>query len=672
MANRFKSFGQRLRSWFTARKQRPLRKQAKRCRPQLEVLEDRTLPSVNPGIGDVFYIEMENHNFTQPNANVGALSTIQQIQGNPAAPFINSLITPGNPNAAMVSYATQYHNVLATPSGNNPSIHPSEPNYVWQEAGLTGPLNDADPFPNNIVNAPNLSGLLQAAGISWKSYQEGIDLLPTSGTVNQPGANSLTNTVAPQSQWTVPLKSFSGTSPSYTNPYNGSHQYNFSPKHDGQLFFTDTNGGNSFSPSNPESQFYAPLEQFQTDLNNNTVARYSLITPDQFNDMHSTLSGGFTYNSIHYTGDSANIAQGDNFLSKIIPMIEASAAFQNNGEIVIWNDETEPQNSSDTTFNDFNHTSLEIVISPLAKGNAYASTLNYTHSSDLKTLQETYGVSAPGGGFLGDANTPGTNDLSDMFLPSPGATVQNNTLFLVGGNTNDHLNITPIGTSPTGSTGVNVDGQLNGVNIHNQTFTGITSISVVGFGGNDNFQFASSLTLPTVIRGGDGNDQVQLGNGNNVVTLGNGNDQVQAGNGNNVITAGTGNDNIKSGDGINTILVGAANSRGNIQVQLGDGANTVTLLGNGNDQVQAGNGANKVSITGNGNDHVQLGDGNNDSVSINGNGNDHVQIGNGLGDFLSLVGDGNDDVQTGNGSGQAHVAGAGHKTVHLGSGWTQI
>jgi hypothetical protein len=26
-------------------------------------------------------------------------------------------------------------------------------------------------------------------------------------------------------------------------------------------------------------------------------------------------------------------------------------------------------------------------------------------------------VSAPGGGFLGGANTPGTNDLSDMFVP---------------------------------------------------------------------------------------------------------------------------------------------------------------------------------------------------------------------------------------------------------------
>ena len=65
---------------------------------------------------------------------------------------------------------------------------------------------------------------------------------------------------------------------------------------------------------------------------------------------------------------------------------------------------------------DSRFTSPEIVISPLAKGNAFDSTLSYTHSSDLMTLAELFGVSAPNGGFLGDASTPGTNDLSDLFM----------------------------------------------------------------------------------------------------------------------------------------------------------------------------------------------------------------------------------------------------------------
>ncbi len=420
-----------------ARRQRPLREQTTHAPLLLECLEARALPSL--AIGDVFYIYLENHNFTQPNGNVStSSSTIEQIRGNPAAPFINSLITPGNANAAMVSYATNYHNVLATASGTGTSIHPSEPNYVWQESGVNGPLNDSDPFPSNIVNSPNLSSLLQNAGISWKSYQEDIDLSTNS-------SGQLTSTPLAQSQWTVPLTSLSGSSPAYTNPYNGSNQYNFAAKHDGQLFFAATNGGDNTTPSNPEASHYAPLQQLQTDLTNNTVGRYNVITPDQYNDMHTALTGGFTYNGVTYTGDAANIAQGDNFLSKVIPMIEASTAFKNNGQIVIWNDESEQQDTADTTENDFNHDLTEIVISPLAKGNAFASTLNYTHSSDLKTLQEIFGVSAPGGGFLGDANTTGTNDLLDMYVPL----LKVNTIAAQTVTDGNALSLTITATSPT-------------------------------------------------------------------------------------------------------------------------------------------------------------------------------------------------------------------------------
>jgi hypothetical protein len=125
------------------------------------------------------------------------------------------------------------------------------------------------------------------------------------------------------------------------------------------------------------------------------------------------LTGGFTdpRTGIHYTGDQASIAQGDNFLSMIIPQIQASQAYKNNGAIVIWFDETENGDSSQFTV-------PEIVISPLAKGNGFQVTTPLTHSSDLKTLEELFGVYAPGGGFLGDANTPGTNDLSGFFRPN--------------------------------------------------------------------------------------------------------------------------------------------------------------------------------------------------------------------------------------------------------------
>ena len=233
---------------------------------------------------------------------------------------------------------------------------------------------------------------------SPKSYLEDVDITTSTGKV------------LPRSQWTVPLQDFSGTFTSGTNPYNGSNQYSFATKHDGSLYFNATNGGYDTTPSNPLVSHYAPLQQLKTDLANNTVARYNLITPDLYNDMHSPLPNGFTYQGVHYTGDQA-AGQGDNFLSILIPQIMASQAYKNDGVIVIWYDETEGTNR-----NAFSHTLTEIVISPLSKGNAYNSTLNYTHSSDLKTWQELFGVYAPGGSFLGDANTPGTNDLSDLFV----------------------------------------------------------------------------------------------------------------------------------------------------------------------------------------------------------------------------------------------------------------
>jgi hypothetical protein len=51
---------------------------------------------------------MENHNWSD-------------IKGKPAAPYINHSLLP------LASYAEHYF--------NPPGVHPSEPNYLWLEAG---------------------------------------------------------------------------------------------------------------------------------------------------------------------------------------------------------------------------------------------------------------------------------------------------------------------------------------------------------------------------------------------------------------------------------------------------------------------------------------------------------------------------------------------------------
>jgi hypothetical protein len=331
-------------------------------------------------IKTVFVIPLENHDLTQPNPQ----GRPQQLLGNPAAPYFNSLITPGNSNATQTAYATAYYSAAL-------GAHPSEVNYIWSETGTDfGVHTDRDPSrtAHNIFDhVSHLSGQMAAAGIPWRTYQEDLEYATSS------------------------LKSVNGSG-APTNPYNGTTEFSYAVKHNPMAFFTDTQNKNCY-----------PLTNFWSDLANNNIGRYNWVTPDQYNEMHSVLPGGFKYHGTHFTGNQGAIAEGDNFLSQVIPKIMASAAYKNNGVIIIWTDETE---STDNT-----KTSLPfVIISPLAKGNAYASTLPYSHSSDLKTMDEIFGLiyqtnaipaeslDAQGTGYnYVDGHSAVVNDLSDFFKP---------------------------------------------------------------------------------------------------------------------------------------------------------------------------------------------------------------------------------------------------------------
>jgi hypothetical protein len=95
-------------------------------------------------IGSVFVIDMENHNLTQP----ASVTSPNPLFGNPAMPYMNSLMTPGNLNAKQTSWAGNYTSVGA-------GVHPSLPNYLWQEAGTNfGVQNDNQPYGPGGVALP--------------------------------------------------------------------------------------------------------------------------------------------------------------------------------------------------------------------------------------------------------------------------------------------------------------------------------------------------------------------------------------------------------------------------------------------------------------------------------------------------------------------------------------
>ena len=339
----------------------------------------------------VFVVAMENHNWTQPAAQASPLPIFR----NPAAPFINSLVDGTSGISGQVAYANGYINA-------GTGVHPSEPNYIWAEAGTNfGVFNDNNPYHADCTadtvqtTDQHLTAFLTKARRTWRSYQEDTDV-------------DATNTALPRSAWTVPLFSVSGafTSPGL-NPYNYSSQFNYASKHNPMVFFTDTNGGCNTTTSNPQRLQYAPLQQLALDLRDDTVADYNWITPNQFNDQHTTLSTN--YGSL--TGDAAKIAQGDNFVSRIVPLIMASEAYRDHGVIVLWWDESEGGDTASQTL-------PFIIISKDAHDNVggkpHVNTIEYSHSSFLRTMQEIFNVD-PSRGYPWLGAAAGANDLSDLF-----------------------------------------------------------------------------------------------------------------------------------------------------------------------------------------------------------------------------------------------------------------
>jgi len=180
------------------------------------------------------------------------------------------------------------------------------------------------------------------------------------------------------------------------------------------VFFTDTSGGCDTTASNSQRLNYAPLQQFALDLQHDNLADYTWITPNQFNDQHTTLTNGYGGAAgTPLKGDPARIAQGDNFLARVVPLIMASDAYKHHGVIVLWWDESEGGDTQSFTL-------PFIVISKDARANAaglpFASDVEYSHSSFLRTMQEIFHVDPRGGfPFLGAAAT--ANDLSALFEP---------------------------------------------------------------------------------------------------------------------------------------------------------------------------------------------------------------------------------------------------------------
>ena len=253
-------------------------------------------------IKTAFVIVMENENW-------------YEVKGDPDAKYINSLVKEGASNEGYYDNPRQ--------------VHPSEPNYIWMEAGDNlGIHDDHVPADNFRTTKKHLTSLLQTANVPWKTYQQGID------------------------GKTCPLVD----------------QGDYAPKHNAPIYFTDIT--DNLDPHSANCIAHVrPMEELDADLAANRVSGYVFITPDRCHNMHDACASG------------NQVKNGDDFLAHEIPKLQASEAYKNGGAIFITWDESEGGT----------YPIGMIVLSPLAK-KGYVSNTNFNHSSLLRTIQEVFAV----------------------------------------------------------------------------------------------------------------------------------------------------------------------------------------------------------------------------------------------------------------------------------------
>jgi phosphatidylinositol-3-phosphatase len=298
---------------------------------------------------------MENHNWAQ-------------IKGDTTdAPYINKTLLDGGASCEA------YHD-----SG----VHPSLPNYLWIEAGSNlGITSDNVPTATQTSNGEkylqstatqwdanptnHLVTHLDAVGVTWRTYMEGLNALADGGATTCPISDSSAN--------------------------------NFATRHNPVLYFSDVVGNPAGSNSARCLAHVKPYARLAADLNAGTVAQYTFITPNLCDDMHNTCT-------------SNKIAQGDAWLSQNVPTIVNSAVFKRDGVLFITWDESE--NVSGSSCNTQGCPIGMIVLSPFAKAH-YSNSVQYTHSSLLRSIEEIFGVTP----FTRDAAN--ATDLSDLFTQFP-------------------------------------------------------------------------------------------------------------------------------------------------------------------------------------------------------------------------------------------------------------
>ena len=275
---------------------------------------------------------------------------------------------------------------------------PTSANYgQFVAAGTPYASGEGCVYPSSV---PTLFNQLSAAGVTWKAYAQ--DLGNSDGTgqthaVSACGAPSLDPTTSP-----------------VTNPGSADATDQYVPKHFPLPWFHSIidNASTNCSSSHVANLFSATNGLYADLQSEATTPEFSWISPNNCSDAHDAVchgnnrSGGFsdpnTPNApVNYTG---GLYAADLFLAHVIPEIEASPAFKDNGLIDVSFDEGFP--AFTFTSNSFNNSTTD----PATAASSIAAD---TAGENLFGKNVHYEPTGP--------NTPLATDSSgNQLLPGPG------------------------------------------------------------------------------------------------------------------------------------------------------------------------------------------------------------------------------------------------------------
>jgi hypothetical protein len=215
----------------------------------------------------------------------------------------------------------------------------SEPHYIWMEAGTnafsdhTFTTDNDSSSSNSTSSTEHLSAQLDAAKISWTSYQE--DMKP-------------------------------GTCPIASTSF-------YATKHNPFVFFQDVSGKPPSASNAGCIAHHKPFTALAGDLAGGTASTYNFVTPNLCHDMHGD-SG-----CPQGTATAGNIKAGDDWLkANLQPIIDYALA--RDGYVFLTWDEGDSTN----------------LIPFIAIGKhsiaGHPGAVQYTHSSLLKSEEEILGV----------------------------------------------------------------------------------------------------------------------------------------------------------------------------------------------------------------------------------------------------------------------------------------